>query len=80
VLPRAATPLAALLLCWATLALLALAFLLLLWNVRPRLRGSGFVAYESMTDAEPVSQVPALAGEFWSTTRVLPRAPRSAMR
>lgn len=52
VLPRAATSLTAILLFWSALALLAVALLLLLWNVRPRLRGSGFLAYESMTDAD----------------------------
>jgi hypothetical protein len=52
VLPRASTRLAAVLMFWGALALLALALLLLLWNVRPRLRGSGFATYESMTDVE----------------------------
>lgn len=52
VLPRAAAPLTAVLLFWAALTLLAIALLLLLWSVRPRLRRSGFTTYESMTDAE----------------------------
>ena len=37
---------------WAAPVLLALAVLLLSWNVRPRLRGSGFTSYESMTDTD----------------------------
>ncbi|PKW14604.1 Pycsar system effector family protein [Saccharopolyspora spinosa] len=52
VLPRAGASLPAILLFWSALTLLAVALLLLLWNVRPRLRGSGFIAVESMTDAE----------------------------
>jgi hypothetical protein len=52
VLPRASAPVAAILAFWAALVLLTLALLLLLWNVRPRLAGSGFSTYESMTDTE----------------------------
>ncbi|GAA2783886.1 Pycsar system effector family protein [Saccharopolyspora taberi] len=52
VLPRASVPVVATVLFWAALALLAVAMLLLLWNVRPRLRQSGFTTYSSMTDSE----------------------------
>jgi hypothetical protein len=52
VLPRASATPASLLLFWGALALLAIALLLLLWNVRPRMQGSGFAAYESMTNTE----------------------------
>jgi hypothetical protein len=73
VLPRASTPLTALLVFWAALALLALALLLLLWNVRPRLRGSGFATYESMTDAELVQHFTRVAGDphRWHRERLL---------
>ncbi|WP_190818307.1 Pycsar system effector family protein [Saccharopolyspora pogona] len=63
VLPRAATSLAAILLFWSALTLLAVALLLLLWNVRPRLRGSGFVAIESMTDAELAQHLASAAND-----------------
>lgn len=52
VLPRASVPPTATIALWAALALLALALLVLLWNVRPRLRGSGFATYQSMTEPE----------------------------
>jgi hypothetical protein len=52
VLPRASAPTSAILTFWAALVVLALALLLLLWNVRPRLLGSGFTTYQSMTDTE----------------------------
>jgi hypothetical protein len=52
VLPRASAPVAALVAFWAALGLLVLALLVLLWNVRPRLHGSGFATYESMSDTE----------------------------
>ena len=73
VLPRAATPLTALLIFWAALGLLAFALLLLLWNVRPRLRGSGFVTYESMTDTELVQHFTRVAGDphRWHRERLL---------
>ncbi len=73
VLPRASTPLAALLLFWAAVALLAGALLLLLWNVRPRLRGSGFATYEPMTDAELTEHLSRVAADSlqWYRERLL---------
>jgi hypothetical protein len=63
VLPRVSTALAARFLFWAALALLACALLLLLWNVRPRLHGSGFATYESMTDVELAEHFTRVAGD-----------------
>ncbi|MQA07154.1 MAG: hypothetical protein GEU98_01155 [Pseudonocardiaceae bacterium] len=73
VLPQASTPLTARLVSWAALALLALALLVLLWNVRPRLRGSGFATYESMTDAELVQHFTRIAADphRWHRERLL---------
>lgn len=73
VLPRTSTPLTALLIFWAALALLALALLLLLWSVRPRLRGSGFATYESMTDAKLVQHFTRVAADphRWHRERLL---------
>ncbi|MGW1680583.1 Pycsar system effector family protein [Saccharopolyspora sp. NPDC002376] len=73
VLPGAAAPLAAVLLFWAALALLALALLLLLWSVRPRLRRSGFTTYESMTDTELLRHFTRIADDpqRWHRERLL---------
>lgn len=73
VLPRATTPLAALLIFWAALALLAVALLLLLWNVRPRLRGSGFATYQSMTNADLMRHFTRVASDpqRWHLERLL---------
>lgn len=73
VLPRAAAPLAAVLLFWSALTLLALALLLLLWSVRPRLRRSGFTTYESMTDAELLHHFTRIADDpqRWHRERLL---------
>lgn len=73
VLPRASTALAARVLFWAALTLLAVALLLLLWNVRPRLRGSGFAVYASMTDVELEQHFTRVAGDpgRWHRERLL---------
>ncbi|PXY22721.1 Pycsar system effector family protein [Prauserella muralis] len=52
VLPRSDTSPPATAAFWAALGLLTAALLLLLWNVRPRLRGSGFATYARMSDAD----------------------------
>ena len=72
VLPRASTSVAATLMFWVALALLAFALLLLLWNVRPRLHGSGFATYESMTDAELMQYFTRIADhpERWHRERL----------
>lgn len=71
--PRTDTATAALSLLWGALVLLACALLLLLWNVRPRLRGSGFVTYESMTEADLVRYFEGVAAdpERWYRERLL---------
>lgn len=52
VLPKATLPVAATVAFWVAIGLLACALLLLLWNVRPRMRGSGFTKYAGMTEDE----------------------------
>lgn len=52
VLPKASLPVVAAIAFWVAMALLAGALLLLLWNVRPRMRGSGFTKYAGMTEDE----------------------------
>ena len=59
VLPKSTLPVAATVAFWIAMVLLAGALLLLLWNVRPRLRGSGFTTYAGMTDAELAEHVEA---------------------
>jgi Family of unknown function (DUF5706) len=73
VLPRASAPVAALLTFWAALILLVLALLLLLWNVRPRLSGSGFVTYESMTGRDLAQHFARIAEDpqRWHCERLL---------
>jgi len=73
VLPRASGPAAAGLMFWAALVLLALALLVLLWNVRPRLLGSGFAIYESMTAAELAEHFARIADDprRWHCERML---------
>jgi pycsar effector protein len=73
VLPRASAPAAAILTFWAALVLLVLALLLLLWNVRPRLLGSGFATYESMTDTELTQHFAHIADDprHWYCERLL---------
>ncbi|WP_020672362.1 Pycsar system effector family protein [Amycolatopsis nigrescens] len=73
VLPRASVPAAARLTFWAALVLLVLALLLLLWNVRPRLRGSGFTTYVSMTGTELTRHFAAIADDprQWHCERLL---------
>ncbi|MGO1051514.1 Pycsar system effector family protein [Crossiella sp. CA198] len=63
VLPRLSTPLAAALGFWAALLLLGVALLLLLVSVRPRLRGSGFAVYQSMTDVELAAHFTRIAAD-----------------
>lgn len=73
VLPQASAPVVAILVFWAALILLVLALLLLLWNVRPRLLGSGFTTYESMTDAELTQHFAHIADDprRWHRERLL---------
>jgi len=72
-LPRASAPAAAILMFWAALVLLVVALFLLLWNVRPRLLGSGFTAYESMTDTALAQHFTHLADDplRWHCERLL---------
>lgn len=72
-LPRASAPAAAILTYWAALVLLVLALLLLLWSVRPRLLGSGFATYESMTDTELTQHFAHIADDprRWHCERLL---------
>lgn len=72
-LPGATTPLPALLAFWAALTLLATALLLLLWSVRPRLRGSGFAVYGTLSDAELAERITDLARDpqRWHRERLL---------
>lgn len=57
VLPKATLPTAATIAFWLSIGLLACALLLLLWNVRPRMRGSGFTKYAGMTEDEVADYV-----------------------
>ena len=73
VLPRASVPLTATIALWTALALLTLALLALLWNVRPRLRGSGFATYQSMTEPELAQHFAIIAHDpqRWHRERLL---------
>jgi hypothetical protein len=72
-LPRASAPAAAILTFWAALVVLVLALLILLWNVRPRLLGSGFATYQSMTDTELTQHFAHIADDprRWHCERLL---------
>jgi hypothetical protein len=73
VLPKASLPTAAAIAFWIAIVLLAGALLLLLWNVRPRLRGSGFITYADMADDEFTKHIHALADhtERWYCGQLL---------
>lgn len=72
-LPKATLPVAAAIAFWLAIVLLAGALLLLLWNVRPRLRDSGFTTYAGMADDEFAQRIQALAehAERWYRQQLL---------
>jgi Family of unknown function (DUF5706) len=72
-LPKATLPTAAAIAFWLAIVLLAAALLLLLWNVRPRLRDSGFTTYAGMSDDEFAERIKFLAehAERWYRGQLL---------